>query len=144
MIEIKNNIVRLDGKAIGRIESNALFMRRTMQKHHYRVLDAWCLNVETVNVGVDKFIIDAGAEIYTISVGTIKKLRTYINMFVTFGKERQLAIPLKCWDKYEKTNKTFPVYIGMSPDAFAESCTGRWTGRLIAFSQMEIVFQRRN
>lgn len=130
----------LNGKTIGTVKDDCIVMYRNEGRHLYRVLSAWCLNIETVNCGVNRFIIEAGKTRYEISLDVIKKLRSKINLFVTFKTERQLAIPLKCWDRYEKPNISFPSYIGMSPDDFIDTCDGRWRSRLIAFSQVEIAF----
>lgn len=140
MVEIKNDVFRLNGKPIGFVSGNTLIMKRTMQKHHYHILNSWNLNVETVNSGLTQFIIDTDTERYIIKLPTIQNLRKKLNLFVTFQKERQLAVPLECWDKYKKPDLTFPTYIGMPAESFVQNCTGRWRSRLIAYSQTEIVF----
>lgn len=139
MITIEEDTLYLDAKVIGKIKNNTLFMKRNIGKHFYRVLDAWCLNIEVVNSGVDKFVIDTEQkERFIIKFAAIKALRSKINMFVTFGEERQLAIPSKCWDRYSFENLSFPVFIGMPPAEFVDNCAGRWRSRLIANEQMEI------
>lgn len=139
MIVVENDILKMDGRTIGRMEGNTLIMRRNVSKHFYRVLDAWCLNVEVINSGAEKFIIDTEQkQRYIITLPVIKALRAQVNLFVTFGQERQLAIPAQCWDKYSHENLSFPVFIGTPPSEFAETCTGRWRSRLIAFGQLEI------
>lgn len=141
MLEIKNNLLIMNGKSIGRIDKDCLIMRRNTTKHFYRVLDAWCLNIEVVNAGVRRFIIETEQkERWVISFDTIKALRSHLNLFVTFGQERQLAIPALCWDRYSHENLSFPVFIGTPPAEFAEACPGRWRSRLIAHSQTEIAF----
>jgi hypothetical protein len=139
MVEILNERFILNGHCIGFVDGNALIMKRTKQKHLYNVLNSWNLNVETINGGVDKFIIDTDQERYVISLDVIQKLRGKLNLFVTFKQERQLAIPLQLWDRYNKPDLSFPVYIGIPPETFVESCQGRWRSRIIAHSQMEIV-----
>lgn len=138
MTEKINNSFVLNGKRIGTIDGKTLKMYRDETRHIYRVLSAFCLNTETVNSGSERFVIDTGRRLYSIQLETIKKLRSKLNLFVTFKTERQLAIPLKCWDRYEKPDISFPVYIGMSPDDFVDTCDGRWRSRLIAYSQVEI------
>lgn len=141
MVNIINGQVVLDGRNIGKLnEREALVMRRSVERHKYRVLEAWCLNVEVVNCGAKRFIIDTTdtAERYVVTLDAIMRLRSVLNLFVTFGKERQLAVPLMCWDKYHHGNLSFPAQIGLQPADFADSCTGRWRSRLIARSQMEI------
>lgn len=139
MIVIENNIVILDGRTIGRLQKNALIMRRNTGRHFYRVLDAWCLNIEAVNCGAEWFIIDTEKkERWVIAHQTIRNLRSKVNLFVTCGQERQLAIPAVCWDRYSHENLSFPVFIGVPPSEFAETCSGRWRSRLLAYGQMEI------
>ena len=115
MVEIKNSILRLNGKPLGRVENNKLYMVRAKNRHFYRVLESWCLNVEIVNSGVEWFIINVSEDgsQYRITLDKIKKLRSKVNMFVSFKDEHQLAIPAKCWDCYAKNNMSFPVFIGM-------------------------------
>jgi len=129
----------MNGKTIGQIDGTALIMKRNTERHFYRVLNAWCLNIEVVNSGVEKFIIDTEQrQRYVITLSAIKALRSKVNLFVTFGVERQLAIPVQCWDKYSFENLSFPVFIGMPPAEFIETCSGRWRSRLIAYGQTEI------
>jgi hypothetical protein len=139
MLTNENYILKLDGKTIGTINDGGLYMKRNTVKHFYRVLDAWCLNIEVINCGADKFVIDTEKkERYIITLATIKALRSQANLFVTFGQERQLAIPAQCWDKYSHENLSFPVFIGTPPTEFTNICTGRWRSRLLAFGQLEI------
>ena len=139
MVIIENNIVKLDGKAIGLLNGKVLTMRRNTARHFYRVLNAWCINVEVVNSGAERFIIDTEKrERFVVRLSVIQALRARVNVFVTCGQERKLAIPLQCWDKYSHDNLSFPVFIGIPPDEFVETCTGRWRSRLIAYRQMEI------
>ena len=140
MLEKEFDILKLNGRKIGRIKDNVLLMKRNTGRHLYRVLDAWCLNVEVVNSGVDKFVIDTElSERYVILLSRIKDLRSKLNLFVTFGQERQLAIPIQCWDKYSFENLSFPVFIGTPPSEFIDNCIGRWRSRLIAHGQLEIM-----
>lgn len=139
MIAVENDILKMDGRHIGKIEGNALMMKRNMAKHFYRVLDAWCLNIEVINSGVERFIIDTEQrQRYIIKLSTIKALRSKINMFVTFNQERQLAIPVQCWDKYLYENLSFPAFIGMPASEFVDTCSGRWRSRKIPAGQLEI------
>jgi len=146
MLENKNNILSLilngnKKKVIGRIEGSNLFMVRSMDKHFYRVLNAWCINIEVANEpSIEQIIIklNDGTE-YHIFTKKIKALRSKVNMFISHAEgERQLAIPLQCWDKYSKDKLMFPSYIGIPADEFVDVCAGRWRGRLIAYSQKEI------
>lgn len=140
MVRIENNKLLLNGKQVGFMQNDILTMKRIFHKHHYYVLDAWCLNVEVVNSGASRFVIETDTERYIISLDKIMKLRSKLNLFVTFGTERQLAIPLKCWDRYNLPEVSFPVFIGIPPDEFVDSCSGRWRSRLISSSQMELAF----
>lgn len=137
IVQKKN--VRLGTKHIGRVEGSTLFMRRNTGRHLYRVLNAWCLNVDVVNGGFEQFVIDTEqCERFVIRYDTIQRLRTKLNLFITFQDERQLAIPVRCWDKYDYSNLSFPVLIGLLPEEFVESCRGRWRSRLIAYKQLDI------
>jgi hypothetical protein len=139
MIIKEKDVLYLDGKLIGKMEGNILYMKRNVSKHFYRVLDSWCLNIEVVNSGAERFVIDTEQrERFIIRLSAVKALRSKINMFVTFGQERQLAIPSKCWDRYSHENLSFPAFIGMPPTEFVDNCSGRWRSRLIANEQTEI------
>jgi hypothetical protein len=139
MVSIENNSVKVNGKTIGKLEGKTLLMNRNHDRHFYRVLESWCINIDVVNCGAERFVIDTdNKERYTVSLSAIKALRSKLNMFVTFGQERQLAIPIQCWDKYSHSNLTFPTYIGTPAAEFADKCTGRWQSRLIAYGQTEI------
>lgn len=139
MVTIVNGTMKLDARTIGKVENDKLLMHRSRMKHYYRVLNAWCINIDVINSGVTKFIItvDDGDK-YIIGLDKIKALRSKLNMFVTFKDERQLAIPHSCWDRYVKENKDFPIATGIPADEFAEKCDGRWRSRLVAYSQRDI------
>jgi len=139
MLTIENESVKVNGKTIGKLKEKTLFMRRNHERHFYRVLDSWCINIDVINCGAKKFVIDTDEkERYVVSFSTIQSLRSKLNMFVSFRQERQLAIPVQCWDKYSHNNLSFPVYIGTPASEFADNCAGRWQSRLIAYGQTEI------
>jgi hypothetical protein len=139
MLTIENESVKVNGKTIGKLKEKTLFMKRNHERHFYRVLESWCINIDVINCGAEKFVIDTDKkERYVVSFSTIQSLRSKLNMFVSFGQERQLAIPVQCWDKYLHSNLSFPVYIGTPASEFADNCKGRWQSRLIAYGQTEI------
>lgn len=139
MLTIENESVKVNGKTIGKLKDKTLSMKRNHGRHFYRVLESWCINIDVINCGAERFVIDTDEkERYIVSLSTIQALRSKLNMFVTFGQERQLAIPIQCWDKYSHNNLSFPVYIGTPASEFADNCAGRWQSRLIAYGQTEI------
>lgn len=140
MIKYESGKLMMDGKTIGEmVDEKTLLMKRNKERHHYRALDAWCLNIDVVNSGISRFVIDTvQRERFVIHLEKINQLRKHINMFVSFGSERQLAIPIQCWDRYVYENLSFPAYIGMEAADFADTCRGRWQSRLISHQQIEI------
>lgn len=115
------------GHRIGKVKGSVLTMRRHYSKHLYRVLNSWCLNCEVLNSGVKTFIIqdeDTGIH-YRITSAKIQELFDQFNISITFGIEKQFAIPLQVWDKSLHGNVTK----GMSVADFGSALTLLWKKR---------------
>jgi hypothetical protein len=140
MLTTKGKYVYLNGRIVGELEGDAIIMKRVRSKHHYRVLNAWCVNTEVVAVAPKKLAVKlSDGDRYVISIHKVDQLRSKLNLFVTMGTERQLAIPLECWDYYAQYSPNhIPQAIGLSAEEFVSSPDGRWKSRLIAYGQTEI------
>lgn len=115
------------GHRIGKVKGSVITMRRHYSKHLYRVLNSWCLNCEVLNSGMKTFVIhdeDTGIQ-YRITYDKIQELFGQFNIFITFGVERQFAIPLQVWDK----SLHDIVTMGMSVTDFWNSPPTRWIKR---------------
>lgn len=144
MVAQKGRYLYLNGRLMAEISGEDILMKRVRSRHLYRVLNAWCVNTEIVAICKKRFIVALpDGDRYIISISKVSQLRSKLNMFVTLGTERQLAIPLECWDYYVRninpaTEPEFPAAIGLSADEFVAAPDGRWRSRLIAHSQMEM------
>lgn len=143
MISQKGNKLYIGGKMVGIIHGKNVVMRRSPKHHFYRVLNAWCVNTEILPFAEVSLVIEISRnKFYVISLARLEQLRSRLNMYVTFGQERQLAIPLECWDVYSSNAvDAMPASIGVSPLDFVENAPGRWVSRIIAQAQIEIPLQ---
>lgn len=135
MLEERRDILFLDGKfRIGRIDrkTNSLFMFKK-KTDFYRALDSISINLEVINYGFDKFVLDTdNGERYVITLKKIKALHKLVNLFIVNKRnnnERQFTVPVKCWDRYATIEATLPVHIGISPDEFLDNIEYRWSSR---------------
>lgn len=137
MISQRGNNLYIGSKVVGTIKGGDVFMKRNKGRHIYRVLNAWCVNTEILPFATSSLVIDVGnSELYVIKMYRLEQLRAKLNMYITFKDERQLAIPIECWDKF--STGTLPDSIGVSPSEFVENAPGRWKSRIIAQEQLEI------
>lgn len=116
MITLDNkDQVILNGMRVARLENETIKMSRTYARHFYRVLCSWCINTELLDLQWKFLEIYDATEIkrYVISRDKIQTISKAINMFIAFGDERQLAIPLIVWDVYSGTISKLPTQIGI-------------------------------
>ncbi len=137
-IKIDGKNVYLGSKMIAQIDDGACVIQRSKDKHFYRVLDSWCLNYELVKELVEKEvtriqIVDKkNAKIYEVDLSKVRELTKRFNTFLSFGSEKQVAVPLPLWDVFRVANGMDSLEsLGKTVDAYASSTfTGRWAERL--------------
>lgn len=137
-IKIDGKNVYLGSKMIAQIDDGACVIERSKDKHFYRVLDSWCLNYDLVKELVEKEvtriqIVDKkNAKIYEVDLSKVRDFSKRFNTFLSFGTEKQVAVPLPLWDVFRVSNGIDTLEsLGKSTDAYASSLfRGRWAERL--------------
>lgn len=130
--------VYLGSKMIAQIDEEVCIIERSKDKHFYRVLDSWCLNYDLLkelverNVARIQIVDKKNAKIYEVDLSKVRELTKRFNTFLSFGSEKQVAVPLPLWDVFRVANGMDSLEsLGKTVDAYASSTfTGRWAERL--------------
>jgi hypothetical protein len=142
---INNPPLHIDGtnayignKVIARISQEFCIIERNKERHFYRTLNAWCINYELIKEAIERNIpklqiVDKKfGNTYEIELAEIRNLMRSFNAFISFGNEKQIAVPLSLWDIYETRKgkdhlKTARITI---EQLIYWSYSGKWAQRL--------------
>lgn len=137
-LHIDGKNVYIGSKLIAQIGDGACTIERSKERHFYRALNSWCLNYELVKEMLDKNvkriqIVDKKAgKTYELELTEVQVLMQKFNAFLSFGTEKQVAVPLSLWEVYGVRNgKDVHEVPGISAEEFANTTfTGRWGQRI--------------
>lgn len=108
-----NTNIIVDNKKVGEFESETgtlIFNKKIT--HLYKALNSFCVNTEVLNTYDWKYILfrcDFNTE-YKISRIEFEKLFGSLNMYISFGAEKQLAIPIAMMDTIDSITKIVKAY----------------------------------
>ena len=108
-----NTEIFVDNKKVGEFEqSTGTFVFKKRISHLYRTLNSFCVNAEVLSMYDWKNILfqcDFNTE-YIISKTEYDKLFNVLNMYISFGNEKQVAIPVAMMNKRNSITKIVDTY----------------------------------
>jgi hypothetical protein len=98
-------------------ESGVATIKKTLSKHLYRKLNAFCINeVLFRNIDIHGFLFSTALVDYYISKQAICEFKEHFNPYISFNGEKQLAFPLIIMEACNK--KTGENECGIATTAF--------------------------
>lgn len=132
-----NEIIVVKGKKVGEFEreTGTLIFHKKLS-HLYKRLNSFCVNAEVLKLFSWKYILfvcENNTE-YRISKIEFDKLFNILNMYISFGEERQVAIPIAMLDTINSETKRIER-CGVPVKEFIEGKTcvspyGNWKERI--------------